>query len=515
MSEENTPIEEDDVVAEDLGEQGAQSESAEAEEHQESEVDADSQPEEASAEADQTAVQVDGADVSTAEDDDEQDDDSNLLKEDDISVVEPNPQLAKILEGAIMASGEPLSITKMQTLFIEAPDKDVIEATLAEIQRNCEGRGFGLVEVASGWRFQVREEIAIWVNRLWEEKPQKYSRALLETLALIAYRQPITRGDIEEVRGVAVSSNIIKTLTERDWVKVVGHRDVPGRPALYATTRIFLDYFNLKSLDELPTLGELKDIDGLNNNLDFSANDGQTDAGDSTDESAATDETAEGAAADTAATGDSTESSDEDGSDESAADGSELAGQTQEAPESTASADQESEGGGLTEAFTGENTSLEHDEIDDEIVEDSGLSEEGSEHAQEALRADALSDEHIDIPGSDAADIESLNDETADHDEEGVDITDSALQGETAEPSHEEALSDTSSEDVSDTELEDSDGDDDMVEPEETQIVARPKASLFDSLDNDSAGSETATDQASSGTNSDDENLPTEETKKD
>lgn len=179
--------------------------------------------------------------------------------------------LKPILEGAILAAGESLTLVRMQTLFEEGqiPSKDHLREALELIQQDCEHRGFELCEVASGWRFQVRNTYAPWVNRLWDEKPQKYSRALLETLALIAYRQPITRGDIEDVRGVAVSSHIIKTLAERDWVKVVGHRDVPGRPALYATTKQFLDYFNLKSMDELPTLGELKDIDGLNQNLEF------------------------------------------------------------------------------------------------------------------------------------------------------------------------------------------------------------------------------------------------------
>lgn len=180
-------------------------------------------------------------------------------------------KLQQILEGALLAAGEALSVEKILTLFEEneAPEKNEIQDALVAIQQNCAGRGFVLKEVASGWRFQVKEELATWVNRLWEEKPQKYSRALLETLALVAYRQPITRGDIEDVRGVAVSSHIIKTLSEREWVKVVGHRDVPGRPALYATTKQFLDYFNLKSLDELPSLGELRDIDELNASLDF------------------------------------------------------------------------------------------------------------------------------------------------------------------------------------------------------------------------------------------------------
>lgn len=177
--------------------------------------------------------------------------------------------LQRILEGALLAAGEALPVERLLSLFDEGarPEKDELLAALAAVRETCQGRGYQLVEVASGWRFQVAEDLAQWVNRLWEEKPQKYSRALLETLALIAYRQPITRSDIEEVRGVAVSSHIIKTLAEREWIKVVGHRDVPGRPSLYATTRQFLDYFGLKSLDELPSLGELKDIDSLNQDL--------------------------------------------------------------------------------------------------------------------------------------------------------------------------------------------------------------------------------------------------------
>lgn len=179
--------------------------------------------------------------------------------------------LRQILEGAILAAAQPLTVARMIELFDEAvaPDKEDVQEALRAIQADCEGRGFELKEVASGWRFQVRDTLAGWVNRLWEEKPQKYSRALLETLALIAYRQPITRGDIEEIRGVAVSSHIMKTLMERDWVKVVGHRDVPGRPSLYATTRQFLDYFNLKNLEELPSLSEIRDLDEINASLEL------------------------------------------------------------------------------------------------------------------------------------------------------------------------------------------------------------------------------------------------------
>jgi len=180
-------------------------------------------------------------------------------------------QLQRIVEGALLAAGVPLSIKRLSELFDEgdAPSPEAFAEALNAISEQCEERGFLLKEVASGWRLQVREELAPWINRLWEEKPQKYSRALLETLALIAYRQPITRGDIEEIRGVAVSSHIIKTLVERNWVKVVGHRDVPGRPSLYASTRHFLDYFNVKSLDELPTLSDIRDLDEINASLDL------------------------------------------------------------------------------------------------------------------------------------------------------------------------------------------------------------------------------------------------------
>jgi segregation and condensation protein B len=183
--------------------------------------------------------------------------------------------LQKILEGALLAAGEALNIERILSLFDETarPSKEDVQAALLALQEQCVERGFRLVEVASGWRFQVASDLAPWVNRLWEEKPQRYSRALLETLALIAYRQPLTRNDIEEVRGVAVSSHIIKTLAEREWIKVVGHRDVPGRPSLYATTRQFLDYFGLKSLDELPSLGELKDFDSFNETLALAADD--------------------------------------------------------------------------------------------------------------------------------------------------------------------------------------------------------------------------------------------------
>ena len=177
--------------------------------------------------------------------------------------------LVQILEGALLAAGEPLSVQRMTLLFEEneRPSKEEIREAIKSVEERCEDRGYELVQVASGYRFQVRQDLAAWVGRLWQERPARYSRALMETLSLIAYRQPITRGEIEEIRGVAVSTNIIKTLLEREWVRVVGHRDVPGRPAMYATTRQFLDYFNLKSLDQLPPLAEIKELDNLSGEL--------------------------------------------------------------------------------------------------------------------------------------------------------------------------------------------------------------------------------------------------------
>ena len=158
--------------------------------------------------------------------------------------------LVQILEGVLLAAGRPLTVAQIEALFEEheRPETTAIRDALKEVAERCDERGFELCEVASGFRFQVRESLSTWVARLWHERPQKYSRALLETLALMAYRQPITRGEIEEIRGVAVSTNIIKTLHEREWIRVVGHRDVPGRPAMYATTRQFLDYFIWKHL---------------------------------------------------------------------------------------------------------------------------------------------------------------------------------------------------------------------------------------------------------------------------
>ena len=177
----------------------------------------------------------------------------------------------QIVEAALLAAGRPMLIDQLLELFEEGekPERKELRAVLTEIAEDYQGRGIELQEVGSGFRIQVRADYAPWVSRLWVERPTRYSRAMMETLALIAYRQPITRGEIEEVRGVSVSTHIINTLTERDWIRVVGHRDVPGKPALYATTRGFLDYFGLKSLNELPTLAEIRDLDSINRELEL------------------------------------------------------------------------------------------------------------------------------------------------------------------------------------------------------------------------------------------------------
>ena len=178
-----------------------------------------------------------------------------------------------VVEGLLLASGRPLTIANIANVFEEKerPDSKELRLIMDVIAEECDDRGFELKEVASGYRFQVKQELSEWIGKLWEEKPPRYTRALLEILSLIAYKQPITRGDIEEVRGVSVSPNIIRTLIDREWVRVVGHRDVPGRPAMFATTKQFLDYFNLKSLQDLPPLSEIKELEQSEEDLDLSS----------------------------------------------------------------------------------------------------------------------------------------------------------------------------------------------------------------------------------------------------
>jgi segregation and condensation protein B len=180
-------------------------------------------------------------------------------------MTDTHSELKNIIEAALLVAGTPLTLDKMLSLFPEdsRPARDDMLAALKQIENECENRGIELKQIEKGWRFQTREKYADWIARLSEERPVRYSRALLETLAIIAYRQPVTRGEIEDIRGVAVSSEIIKTLIGREWIRQVGTRDVPGRPALYGTTRGFLEHFNLTSLEGLPPLAELRDVDKI------------------------------------------------------------------------------------------------------------------------------------------------------------------------------------------------------------------------------------------------------------
>ncbi len=197
--------------------------------------------------------------------------------------------IKSIVEAAIFAADEPLTVANLLELFPEAerPDKATLVSSLEALQDDYQERGVELVSVASGYRFQARSQYSEWLKRLWQQRTPRYSRALLETLALIAYKQPLTRGEIEQVRGVAVSSHIVKTLIDRNWVKVVGQRDVPGKPALLATTKVFLDYFNLQSLSDLPPLSELANLDELGAKLGISTSMESSDVSSSVEDDAA------------------------------------------------------------------------------------------------------------------------------------------------------------------------------------------------------------------------------------
>src|SRR6187200_1870134 len=189
--------------------------------------------------------------------------------------------LKHVIEATLLAAGRPVTSEQLLELFDERerPTDEQLRAALDLLAAEYESRGIELIEVASGWRVQVRSRCADVVSRLWQERPSRYSRALLETLALIAYRQPITRSEIEEIRGVSISSTIMRTLQERNWIRVVGHREVPGRPELLGTTREFLDYFGLKSLDQLPTLADLRDVENIGVQLELPGGEAEVTAG--------------------------------------------------------------------------------------------------------------------------------------------------------------------------------------------------------------------------------------------
>jgi segregation and condensation protein B len=229
-----------------------------------------------------------------------------------------------VIEAALLAAGRPLAPDELVTLFDErdGSNTDEVRAAIEALRSDYETRGLELVEVASGYRIQIRASVAQPVSRLWQERPTKYSRALLETLALVAYRQPITRGEIEQIRGVTVNPNIIKTLLERSWIRVVGHRDVPGKPELLGTTRDFLDYFSLQKLDDLPTLAQLKELEDLRVQMSLPGADPVVDADSlAADAGAVADPTSEAASEDSVS---DDHAADEPGTDEATAEDDEL-----------------------------------------------------------------------------------------------------------------------------------------------------------------------------------------------
>ncbi|WP_372183250.1 SMC-Scp complex subunit ScpB [Xanthomonas axonopodis] len=314
--------------------------------------------------------------------------------------------ITRIIEAALLASSQPLTLAQLQGLFPEeepAPPGSV-ERALELLREACAERGVELVEVASGFRFQVKADVHGWVARLWTERRTKYTRATLETLALIAYRQPITRGEIEQVRGVAVSSNIIQALEEREWIRVVGHRDVPGKPALFGTTKGFLDYFGLKRLDELPPLSELKDIAELEPQLPLDR-DGQLDGA------------VPAAAAMVAA-------HDQADADQADAEGGDTAAGTDDADAGDTDADVEANAGAAADdSGTGAlQDSLETDEADAErdTEIESDADADADLHAQQSPDDAAVDQQHHGFDEAiDTEAVDAVNDQTPQHPEHG------------------------------------------------------------------------------------------------
>ena len=298
-------------------------------------------------------------------------------------------QLKNTIEAVLMSADKPLKVNEIEALFAgdaDMPTRDEIRMAIRELGEDYQGRGFELTEVASGFRLQVSQGYSQWIGRLWEEKPARYSRALLETIALIAYRQPITRGEIEEVRGVSVSSNIIKTLMEREWIKVLGHKDVPGKPALYGTTKEFLDYFNLKSLEDLPSLAEIKDLDKIHQELDLDID---------------IDSTAEGNTEETGEQGEQGED-DTQAPDADDAQGPSASAQDETSAETAASEAAENE---TAERENADNESPDTDTLDDEAVDEETVEAESTEDEHEAA---ALTTVPVNADNDDSLDEEDF-----------------------------------------------------------------------------------------------------------
>jgi segregation and condensation protein B len=283
--------------------------------------------------------------------------------------------LKHIIEATLLAAGKPVTSEQLLELFDERerPTPELLQTALGLLAADYENRGIELVEVASGWRIQVRPRTGEIVSRLWQERPSKYSRALLETLALVAYRQPITRSEIEEIRGVSISSTIMRTLQERNWIRTVGHREVPGRPELLGTTREFLDYFGLKSLDQLPTLAELKDIETIGVQLELPSEPAQTAPAEGSEEAAA-------------ATGEETVASSEDQAASAEGEGAEESDESDESDDSDESEAQDSDDGDETEEVSAEASDGTND--DSELSADAEDGDEDSDVSPTMVAAD-------------------------------------------------------------------------------------------------------------------------------
>lgn len=322
--------------------------------------------------------------------------------------------LKHIIEATLLAAGKPVTTQQLMELFDERerPTAEMMQTALGMLMAEYENRGIELVEVASGWRIQVRPRMAEVVSRLWQERPAKYSRALLETLALIAYRQPITRSEIEEIRGVSISSTIMRTLQERGWIRTVGHREVPGRPELLGTTREFLDYFGLKSLDQLPTLAELKDVETIGVQLELPAD--QPQAAEGAEGAAAGDEGGEGAGAAAATAEGETAASDSEAQANAAAEGESSEVEAADAqPESTEDSSEQI----VAEA---------EDETDEGNVED-GSGDESSDDNE--LLADGADDADVDEDDDDEQASPTMVASSDEEDHERIRITEPPNEG--------------------------------------------------------------------------------------
>jgi segregation and condensation protein B len=342
----------------------------------------------------------------------------------------------RIVEAALLAANQPLTLAQLHALFPEdqpAP-ADSVEQALETLRAGCEDRGVELVEVSSGFRFQVKADVHPWVTRLWTERQTRYTRATLETLALIAYRQPITRGEIEQVRGVAVNSNIIKALEEREWIRVVGHRDVPGKPALFGTTKVFLDYFGLKRLDELPPLSELKDIGELEPQLQFEGTPAPIAAGVADDAGASNTDAGEAAANAEPANESDTDATD---ADEAAAPQGDEADSATDAAEAEAETAIDAEAGEV-DADPG----IESDEDEPREAATDPDAEEGDDEETQTLDAEAADldideNEHARQGDPEAAPGERAADEN-DHEQDNAVETTTVPTDDEAEPAESE-----------------------------------------------------------------------------